>query len=177
VRIIAGQWRGRTISAPPGVHTRPTTDRVREAWMSVLQHDIPGARVLDLFAGSGALGLEALSRGAQHVTFVEKGPAALRALQSNIGLLQAGTATTVIRSDVHKYVAGLGEQAFDITLADPPYRTEDAAWLADAFLRVPFTRVLCIEHEAAVELAAAGIADVQTRRYGDTAITFMTVPA
>jgi 16S rRNA (guanine966-N2)-methyltransferase len=177
VRIIAGQWRGRTISAPPGVHTRPTTDRVREAWMSVLQHDIPGARVLDLFAGSGALGLEALSRGAQHVTFVEKGPAALRALQSNIGLLQAGTATTVIRSDAHKFVAGLEEQAFDITLADPPYQTEDAVWLVETFLRVPFTRVLCVEHEAGVELAAAGTADVQTRLYGDTAITFMTAPA
>jgi 16S rRNA (guanine966-N2)-methyltransferase len=145
--------------------------------MSVLQHDIPGARVLDLFAGSGALGLEALSRGAHHVTFVEKGPAALRALQSNIGLLQAGTATTVIRSDAHKYLAGLVEQSFDITLADPPYRTEDAVWLVDTFLRVPFSRVLCIEHEAAVDLVAAGTADVQTRRYGDTAITFMTAPA
>jgi 16S rRNA (guanine966-N2)-methyltransferase len=145
--------------------------------MSVLQHDIPGARVLDLFAGSGALGLEALSRGAQHVTFVEKGPAALRALQSNIGLLQAGTETTVVRSDVHKYVASLGEQAFDITLADPPYQTEDAVWLVEAFLRLPFTRVLCVEHEADVELVPAGTVDSETRRYGDTAITFITAPA
>jgi 16S rRNA (guanine966-N2)-methyltransferase len=145
--------------------------------MSVLQHDIAGARVLDLFAGSGALGLEALSRGAQHVTFVEKGPAALRALQSNVGLLQAGTETTVVRSDAHKYVASLGEQAFDITLADPPYQTADGVWLVEAFLRLPFTRVLCIEHEADVELVAAGTVDSETRRYGDTAITFITAPA
>ncbi|NJD09931.1 MAG: 16S rRNA (guanine(966)-N(2))-methyltransferase RsmD, partial [Gemmatimonadetes bacterium] len=72
MRIIAGRWRGHTIAAPPGSGTRPTTDRVREAWMSALQLDLPGSRVLDLFAGSGALGLEALSRGAVSATVVGK---------------------------------------------------------------------------------------------------------
>src|SRR5690606_4013785 len=80
MRIIAGEWRGRSLAAPPGRQTRPTTDRVREAWLSALQFDLPDSRVLDLFAGSGALGLEALSRGAQSVTFVERGAPALRAL-------------------------------------------------------------------------------------------------
>src|SRR5690606_25426248 len=75
VRIIAGRWRGHPLTTPGGQRTRPTTDRVREAWMSVLQHDLPGARVLDLFAGSGALGLEALSRGATHATIVERAAA------------------------------------------------------------------------------------------------------
>ena len=79
MRIIAGQWRGRRIEAPPGELVRPTRDRIREAWMSIVHHDLPDARVLDLCAGSGALGLEALSRGASQVDFVEQAPRALNA--------------------------------------------------------------------------------------------------
>jgi 16S rRNA (guanine966-N2)-methyltransferase len=176
MRIIAGQWRGRTISAPPGMRTRPTTDRVREAWMSALQHDVPGARVLDLYAGSGALGLETLSRGAAHATFVEKGPAALRALQGNIDLLQAGSLATVVRADVLKYIRSLAADAFDIVLADPPYQSDDASTLVAAFRVVPFARILCIEHDVTADLQL-GDEPADTRSYGDTAITFLTAPA
>src|SRR5437764_12710937 len=90
VRIVAGRWRGRRISAPSGSQVRPTLDRVREAWMSILQLDLPNARVLDLYAGSGALGLEALSRGAVSADFVEKNARSLRALEENIAALDAG---------------------------------------------------------------------------------------
>ena len=90
MRIVAGQWRGRRIEAPPGRDVRPTLDRVREAWMSILQKEIPGSRVLDLFAGSGALGLEALSRGASHVEFIESGAKALTVLRRNIEVLDPG---------------------------------------------------------------------------------------
>src|SRR5256885_6591857 len=103
MRIIAGKWRGRIIDAPKGDVTRPTTDRVREAWMSALQTEIPGARVLDLFSGSGALGLETLSRGAEHVTFVEKGAPALRALRDNIEKLGAQDSVEVVRTDALAY--------------------------------------------------------------------------
>ncbi len=72
MRIIAGSWRGRRLKAPPGRATRPTTDRIREAWMSIVGPEIPGARVLDLFAGTGSLGIECLSRGAEWVDFVEQ---------------------------------------------------------------------------------------------------------
>src|SRR3954468_21465393 len=97
MRIVAGRWRGRRIAAPAGSHVRPTLDRVREAWMSILQLDLPAARVVDLYAGSGALGLEALSRGVASADFVEKDPKSLRVLQENIDLLGAGELATVHR--------------------------------------------------------------------------------
>jgi 16S rRNA (guanine966-N2)-methyltransferase len=174
VRIIAGKWRGHTIQAPGGHDTRPTTDRVREAWMSALQFDLPGATVLDLFAGSGALGLEALSRGAVHITFVERASASLRALQANIDRLGAGPDVTVVKADAVRYAEGLAAAAFDIALADPPYATGDAASVLQAFVRVPFARLLCMEHTARMALPEGS--GVRTRRYGDTALTFITAP-
>ena len=98
MRIVAGQWKGRRITAPPGTLVRPTLDRVREAWMSILQLDLPGARVLDLYAGSGALGLEALSRGAASADFVENASRSLAALDANIEALGAGTLARVHRT-------------------------------------------------------------------------------
>jgi 16S rRNA (guanine966-N2)-methyltransferase len=174
MRIIAGHWGGRTIAAPPGDRTRPTTERVREAWMSRLQHDIPGARVLDLFAGSGALGLEALSRGAVHVTFVERGAGALRALEANIRALHAGAHCAVVRTDALKYVDTLDANSFDIVFADPPYGSGEAERLVTAFERTAFASILCIEHSARSVLSDAAAAS--TRRYGDIAITFITAP-
>jgi 16S rRNA (guanine966-N2)-methyltransferase len=142
--------------------------------MSVLQHDLPDATVLDLFAGSGALGLEALSRGARHVTLVELAAAPLRALQQNIQLLGATEEATVVRGDALKYVAALGPASFDIALADPPYGGDGAAELLRAFGRVPFARLLCVEHGARAQLP--DLPGTHTRRYGDTALTFITAP-
>jgi 16S rRNA (guanine966-N2)-methyltransferase len=99
MRIIAGEWRGRRISAPKGDSVRPTLDSVREAWMSMVHTSLPDARVLDLFAGSGALGLEALSRGASSVDFVENDPRTFRVLQENIKQLGAGERSTLHRED------------------------------------------------------------------------------
>src|SRR5512132_4297736 len=107
MRIVAGMWRGRRIEAPPGRDVRPTLDRVREAWMSILQHDLPGSSVLDLFAGSGALGLEALSRGAAHADFVENGARALRVLKGNIDLLGSADKADVHRADALRFAAAL----------------------------------------------------------------------
>jgi 16S rRNA (guanine966-N2)-methyltransferase len=174
VRIIAGRWRGQSIQAPPGQRTRPTTDRVREAWLSTLQHDIPDAAVLDLFAGSGALGLEALSRGAARVTFVELAAAPLRALRANVEKLRAVDEVEIVKADALRYAAALGAGAFDIALADPPYDTGAAARLVEIHAQVPFARILCVEHSAAAPLPAAEGA--RTRRYGDTALTFITAP-
>jgi 16S rRNA (guanine966-N2)-methyltransferase len=174
VRIIAGRWRGHSIKAPPGARTRPTTDRVREAWMSTLQHDIPGALVLDLFAGSGALGLEALSRGAAHVTFVERAAGPLRALQANIDKLAAGDDAEVVKADALRYAAGLSAAAFDIVLADPPYDDDAAQRLLALFTQTPFARILCIEHRSDAKLAMP--VDARTRQYGDTTLTFITAP-
>jgi len=174
MRIIAGQWRGQIIEAPPGDRTRPTTDRVREAWMSALQHDIPGARVLDLFAGSGALGLETLSRGAESVTFVEKAQAPLRALQTNIEKLGAHDETTIVKGDALRYIEGLEPGAFDIALADPPYDSGEAARLVEVYAERPFAVILCVEHRTRDRLPE--VPGSNTRRYGDTALTFIMAP-
>jgi 16S rRNA (guanine966-N2)-methyltransferase len=170
MRIIAGRWRGHTIIAPPGRGTRPTTDRVREAWMSALQLELPGSRVLDLFAGSGALGLEALSRDAAHVTFVERSIGAIRALRENLEKLGAADdEVVVVRGDALAYVLRLQARTFDLALADPPYGTGAAAALAGLFLRKPFATTLWIEHRSREKLPDAP--GVHVRRYGDTALT------
>ena len=120
MRIISGQWRGRPLLAPPGQATRPTSDRARETLFSMLASRLGGfdaLRVADLFAGSGALGLEAMSRGAAHCTFVERDRAAVRAIESNAAKL--GAAIEIIAGDALRLPAARGP--FDLILADPPY--------------------------------------------------------
>jgi 16S rRNA (guanine966-N2)-methyltransferase len=174
VRIIAGEWRGRRIQAPPGTATRPTTDRVREAWMSVIAAELPGARVLDLFAGSGALGLEALSRGAEHVVFVEQAPGALRSLRANLESLGATDRAEMVRADALRYSAALEAGAFDLALADPPYGKGLAEALARQFAERPFASLLCLEHGEDDKLPE--LPCTSTRRYGDTRLTFLPAP-
>lgn len=168
MRIVAGEWRGRRIAAPDDDRVRPTADRVREAWMSIVQRRLPGARVLDLFAGSGALGLEALSRGAVSADFVELSARSLRALRENIAALGAGGAAHVHRADALRFVADLPAGAYDVAFADPPYRLGMAERIAERWLELPFAELLGVEHEARLKMPPGG----DTRRYGDTAITF-----
>jgi len=141
--------------------------------MSALQFELPGARVADLFAGSGALGLEALSRGAAHVTFVESSPRALRLLERNIEGLGAGSETTIVRKDAIKWAGSLERGAFDVVLADPPYGQGLAAALAELFADTGFASQLWVEHAAGEVMPE--LAGARTRRYGDTAIT--SIPA
>ena len=168
MRIVAGKWRGRRIEAPAGEDVRPTLDRVREAWMSILQPDIPGARVLDLFAGSGALGLEALSRGAESVTLVEKSAKSIRAISNNIEALGAGDAAAIKRADAILFAKGLAAGDFDVAFADPPYEGGFAPLLAGLWLETPFSSILSIEHKRGEKMPEA----TDTRRYGTSAITF-----
>ena len=121
-----------------------------------------------VYAGSGALGLEALSRGAAHADFVEIAAPSLRALGVNIEKLGAGDVATVRRADALRFVEPLGPGAYDVAFADPPYSTDAAVKLAERWAAVPFARLLCVEHPARVALPAGG----ETRKYGDTAITF-----
>src|SRR5437763_12319099 len=121
MRIVGGRWRGRRIDAPKGDRVRPTADRVREAWMSIVSPWLAGARVIDLFAGSGALGLEALSRGAEIVDFVEIAPKSLATIRANADALGAGSAAVIHRADALRFVEGLEAHAYDVAFADPPY--------------------------------------------------------
>jgi 16S rRNA (guanine966-N2)-methyltransferase len=136
--------------------------------MSILGLDIPEARVLDLYAGSGALGLEALSRGAASADFVERDPRSLRALQQNIEALDAGRLVTIHRKAALPFAEALGALDYDVVFADPPYASGEAAALAERWLSDPFSQVLSVEHSATDSLPGGG----ETRRYGSTAITF-----
>jgi 16S rRNA (guanine966-N2)-methyltransferase len=171
MRIVAGELGGRRLRVPRDGRVRPTADRVREAWMSILTPELDGARVLDLFAGSGALGLEALSRGAASATFVELAPASLEALRANIEALGVGPRATVHRGDALRFAQALGRGAYDVAFADPPYAGDAADRLVALFRREPFARILSVEHPADRRVEGD-----ETRRYGDTAVTFCRSP-
>jgi 16S rRNA (guanine966-N2)-methyltransferase len=168
VRIVAGRWRGRRIDAPAGDLVRPTGDRVREAWMSIVHHLLPDARVVDLCAGSGALGLEALSRGAASCDFVEQSPRAVRVLEANLAALGGHDGARVHRDDAVRFVGALAAGSYDVAFADPPYADRTALEIVERWLDVPFAHVLGIEHSSSATLPAPG----RMRRYGSAAITF-----
>jgi 16S rRNA (guanine966-N2)-methyltransferase len=153
MRIVAGSWRGRTLTAPPGSQTRPTADRVRQALFDMLLHapwggraTVEGAQVLDVFAGSGALGLEALSRGAAHASFIERDGTALAALRANIAALRAERLCTVLSVDA---LAVPARQKCELIFLDPPYggdilppalaRLRATGWIAPGALIVAET--------------------------------------
>ena len=171
LRIIAGEFGGRRLKTPAGRNVRPTGDRVKEAWFSILQQSIPDARVLDLFAGSGALGLEALSRGAAQVDLVEQHQASLAVIRDNVESLNVAARVTIHRSDAMRFAERLPAGSYDVAFADPPYASSDAADLAELFRTTPFARVFSIEHSADQPIPGD-----DTRRYGDTAVTFLYAP-
>jgi len=175
VRIVAGAYGGRRLAAPRGGRTRPTADRVREALFSMLG-PVGGARVLDLFAGSGALGLEALSRGAAEATFVDSSSAAVRAVRTNLEALGAGA--EVRREDARAFLrnARAAGRQYDLVFLDPPYQRAGA--LAEALAEdlaavlAPRARVVAeSDRRSPLELPLALQAD---RRYGDTVIRIYT---
>lgn len=149
--------------------------------MSSLHPRLPGARVLDLFAGSGALGLECLSRGAAHVTFVERARPVVETIRRNLLALGLGPGDTgplhaLVPGDAFTFVASRSPGDFDLVLADPPYGDGSAERLANAFIRAPFARELWIEHgrrDPLPELAEGSASPVtlRSRRYGDTVLT------
>ncbi|WP_170376240.1 MULTISPECIES: 16S rRNA (guanine(966)-N(2))-methyltransferase RsmD [Ruegeria] len=179
MRIIAGEFRGRALASvgkgDAGAHLRPTTDRVRESLFNVLGHqiDFDGLRVLDLFAGTGALGLEALSRGAARVTFVDDGRVAQGLIRKNIDLTRSADRTTLIRRDATR----LGENPgapYDLIFLDPPYGKSmgqkaiaalSHGWIADD--------ALIVWEENSPMAAPQGFDLQDSRKYGDTHISLM----
>lgn len=171
MRIIAGRWRGRRLKAPRGRDVRPTTDRVRESWMAALGSDVEGATVLDLFAGSGALGFEALSRGAEHVVFIERARSALDTIRANAELLGASQETEIRRGDAVGYVKRLTDGSFDLAFADPPYGKGLAALVMEAFSVTPYASQLWVEHRKTDTIP--DLPGLRQRRYGDTLISMV----
>jgi len=175
VRVVAGRFGGRTLRAPPGRDTRPTSDRVREALFSMLG-PLDGARVLDLYAGSGALGIEALSRGAEHVTLVERARPAQAAIEANLAALGAGPGEAVlVRGAARTAVQDASRRgdAYDLVLLDPPYRDAPGLGreLSQSLVRVlaPGGRVVA-ESDRRAPLDLTGLPLTHERRYGDTLI-------
>lgn len=181
MRIVAGKWRGRPLRAPKGLAVRPTADRVREAIFDILGEGVAGASVLDLFAGSGALGLEALSRGASRGVFVESVPAAFGILQKNIASLAAGEAEAFLL-DYRQAFRRLRSRAirFDLVFLDPPYgkglAADAAAGLSRAELVEPGGTVVVEEAVRSPEALFPERWSISAdRRYGDTRVTLFRI--
>jgi pantetheine-phosphate adenylyltransferase/16S rRNA (guanine(966)-N(2))-methyltransferase RsmD len=190
LRIIGGALGGRRLTAPPGAVTRPTADRVREALFNILGAPTAGARVLDVFAGAGALGLEALSRGAAEAWFIERAPAALRCLRANVAGLDLDAACHVVRGDAvailrrwdatarQRDLTGGADPGlrFGWVFLDPPYQTDLAARalavLGEGRLLAPDARVV-VEHDRRnpPEPRHGGLVRTDLRRYGDTELS------
>lgn len=176
MRIIAGKWRGRSLAQPSLTITRPTTDRVREALFSILTSRISsfnGMRILDAFAGSGALGLEALSRGAEHVTFAEKDANARRILIQNIATLACANSIDVFKDVFHLPHDG---RVFDLVFMDPPYgaglETMLVSFLVEhRYINVRTTIVLETQSDL-VPQTLGSLTYVDSRVYGNCALSF-----
>ncbi len=172
MRIVSGKWAGRDLVSP-GPSIRPTAEAVRDRWLEILSDSLEGARVLDLFAGSGALGLEALSRGAASVDFVENGSASLHALKANVAALRARRRSRIFKRDAIPFVEALPEGAYDITFADPPYGSRKLDRVVGHWREVPFTTILSVEHQRQHRLEG------KAKRYdlpGETRITVFVSP-
>jgi 16S rRNA (guanine966-N2)-methyltransferase len=180
LRIIAGSARGKRLVAPKGMTTRPTPDRVKESLFSILGHRVDSATVLDLFAGTGALGLEALSRGAKFATFVESDRAALTALGKNLEVVSAAAHEVVSLPAARALrVLGLKQRAYDLVFLDPPFDSELLAWslveLSTAGLLLSRALLVC-EHRAHAPAPTAppGFETIDARTFGDVAVTLLT---
>jgi len=183
MRVIAGSARG-TLLRVPGEGTRPTSDRVREALFSILGTQIGGARVLDLFAGSGALGIEALSRGARHATFVDQRQDACSAIAANLAKSGLAASATVRGTDVFRFlrqVASGPDVRFDLVFADPPYGTgadegslarEVLAWPGWAGIIAPEAILVLESRRDGTKYVGPFWEESDRRRYGDTLLTF-----
>ena len=174
-RIIAGTHRGRRLRVPAGTGTRPTADRAREGLFSSLQSllDLDGAVVLDLYAGSGALGLEALSRGAARATLVENAPAALTALRANVTDLDLPG--TVVDADADRFLAG-SVTPYDLVLVDPPYELDVDPVLAGLRPWLTERGVLVVERRTRGPAPAvpAGFVSERDRRYGEATLWYFS---
>jgi 16S rRNA (guanine966-N2)-methyltransferase len=167
VRVVAGSARGRRLVTPTGATTRPTADRVREATFNALGSlgVVEGAAVLDLFAGSGAMGIEALSRGAAAATFVDRDPRAVAAVRANLVATGLADRATVVRADAERWLAGAGR--FDVAVLDPPYATDVATW--HRLLAALDVDVAVLESDRPVDVPATwGI--LRSRSYGGSVV-------
>lgn len=174
MRIVGGKWAGRHLTSPQDRRVRPTAEGVRDAWMKMVEPYLEDARVIDLFAGTGALGLEAMSRGARYVDFVEDRPASLHALKANVAALRVRERTRIFKKDALRFAAALEPGSYDLAFADPPYGSRMLDRLVEGWQAKPFAPVLAVEHAVDHVLPSGG------KRYlleDTTAVTIYRAPA
>ena len=167
MRIVGGKFAGRNLTSPNDFRVRPTGEQVRAAMVGMLGAELQDARVLDLFAGTGALGLEAMSRGAKYADFLEIRPSSLHALKANIAALGVQKRTRVFKRDALPYAAALSALSYDIVFVDPPYNSKMLDRLIETWQAVPFARIFAAEHAAGHVLPVGG----RRRLFDDTAVT------
>ncbi|MGH7469446.1 MAG: RsmD family RNA methyltransferase [Longimicrobiales bacterium] len=168
MRIVAGKWADTALVSPAG-RVRPTSEGLRVLSMELIADEIADARVLDLFAGTGALGLEALSRGARSCDFVENHPSALHALKANVAKVRAPGRTRIFKRDGIPFVERLPAGAYDLAFADPPYQSRKLDRVLARWLAAPFSPTLVVEHAADRILPARGV----SRRLEDSVVTVL----
>ncbi|HJP71385.1 MAG TPA: 16S rRNA (guanine(966)-N(2))-methyltransferase RsmD [Candidatus Limnocylindria bacterium] len=175
MRVIAGVARGVPLSAPRGRATRPITDRVKETLFAILGERVPDARVADLYAGSGAIGIEALSRGAASVDFVERDRAAVEALRANLERTRLEDGATVHATDVERHLASTFDEHWDLAILDPPYETRAmVAPLRALRPRLAPGASVVIKHFWRTEVPdVEGLTVERQRRFGETMLTFL----
>jgi 16S rRNA (guanine(966)-N(2))-methyltransferase RsmD len=175
MRIVGGDLRGRTLRSVRGATTRPTADRVRQSLFDLLGQRCDGLRVLDLYAGTGALALEAVSRGATHATLVENDPRAASVIRRNLEELRCGDRCTLLQEEVGRALAGLASRQFDLVFSDPPYALRAAQRTLDDLARLELVasrgRVI-VERDRREPGPALpeGFSPLDERRYGDTLV-------
>jgi 16S rRNA (guanine966-N2)-methyltransferase len=152
VRIVGGKFAGRNLTSPKDFRVRPTAEHVRAAMLDLLRTDLKDARVIDLFAGTGALGIEAISRGARTCDFVETRASSLHALKANIGLFRLKDQTRVFKKDAVPFAETLETGRYDIAFADPPYGSRMLDRVIASWHERKFSRVLAVEHASTHEL-------------------------
>ena len=167
MRIVGGKFAGRDLTSPADFRVRPTAEHVRAAVLDTLARDLPNARILDLFAGTGALGLESLSRGAKTADFVEFRPASLHALRANVAALKLRDRTRIFKRDAVQYAAALGADSYEIAFVDPPYESRQLDLVIGAWQATRFARILVAEHARAHEIPRGG----SRRAFEDTVVT------
>lgn len=177
MRVISGSARGIKLDMIEGLDTRPTTDRVKEAIFSMIQSRIHGARGLDLFAGSGALGIELLSRGARSITFVEQGPKQLSIIKSNLEKTRLDDGAVVLSKDVYNALGTFGPASFDIIMMDPPYLTGHVKACMDEIARFDLLSengILVVEHainDTEILNPPDYFESLKTKKYGKIGVT------
>jgi 16S rRNA (guanine966-N2)-methyltransferase len=167
MRIVTGKLAGRDLVSPQDRRVRPTAEHVRIAMLDIVRDDLPNARVLELFAGTGAIGIEALSRGARSVDFVEFRPDSLHALRANVAALRLRESTRIFKRDAIPYAAMLGTSSYDIAFADPPYESRQLDRVIGSWKTSRFSRILVVEHAATHVLPRGS----SSRTFDDTIVT------